>query len=79
MDTLSATKLRQNLYNILDSVIDTGIPVEIERKGSILRIVPERKVSKWDRLQEHSIVTGDPEDLVHIDWSNEWSGSEDVS
>ena len=38
----TATKLRQNLYNILDGVIDSGIPVEIERKGVLLKIVPEK-------------------------------------
>jgi len=48
--TYTATKLRQNLYNILDSVIDNGIPVEIERKGVILKIILEQRVSKWDRL-----------------------------
>ena len=78
MGILSATKLRQNLYNILDSVIESGIPVEIERKGRILRIIPEVQVSKWDRLEEHSIVVGDPEDIIHIDWTDEWSG-DDVS
>ena len=71
--TYSATKLRQNLYNILDSVIEEGIPVEIERKGHILRIVPEKPTGKWDRLEPHRVVNGDPESIVSMDWSDQWN------
>ena len=74
MAAITATKLRQNLYNILDSVVDTGVPVEIERRGRLLRIVAEEQGSKWDRLTAHQVVVGDPDDLVHIDWSHEWRG-----
>ena len=77
MASISATKLRQNLYNILDSVVDTGVPVEIKRKGRLLRIVAEKPGTKWDRLTAHQVVVGDPDDLVHIDWSSEWHGHRD--
>ncbi len=70
----SATRFRQNLYAILDSVLEKGQPVEIERNGHILRIVPEERRSIWDRLEVHQIVNGDPEDLVSMDWSNSWTG-----
>jgi hypothetical protein len=70
----SATKLRQNLYNILDSVIENGVPVEIERKGHILKIVSEKKKSIWEKLETHQIVKGDSEELVSIDWSKYWNG-----
>ncbi len=76
--TYTATKLRQNLYNILDSVIDKGIPVEIERKGVILKIVPENPKSKWDRLEPHHVIIGDPESIVSIDWSKEWNSGNDL-
>ena len=33
--------VRQNIYQLLDQVLDTGVPLEIERKGRKLRIVPE--------------------------------------
>ena len=69
----SATKLRQNLYNILDGVIESGIPVEIERKGHKLKIMPENPVSKLELLEEHDVINGDPESLVSIDWSNTWN------
>jgi len=37
---MTASKLRQNIYRALDEVIETGVPLEIERKGKRLRIVP---------------------------------------
>ena len=74
----SATKLRQNLYNILDRIIEKGEVVEIERKGHVLRISREETVSRWDRLESHDIVNGDPEEIVPIDWSHKWHGGEDL-
>lgn len=70
---ISATVLRQNVYNILDEVLATGQPVEVERKGRILRIVPEEVPSRLAGLTTHDWVVGDIDDLVHIDWSSEWS------
>jgi len=74
----SATKLRQNIYNILDSVINDGIPVEIERNGHILKIIPETKSSIWERLESHQIINGDPEAIVSIDWSETWEPGKDL-
>jgi hypothetical protein len=69
---LSATKLRQNLYRILDEILDSGIPVQINRKGEILKIVPEKKKSKLERLKEHKTIIGDPESIIDIDFDGEW-------
>ncbi len=69
----SATKLRQNLNDILDRIIESGIPVEIERKGHKLKIVPEKPVSKLSLLEKHDVINGDPEKLVSIDWSDTWN------
>ncbi len=72
---ITATRLRENLYNILDEILETGRPVEIERKGKLLRIVPEKPTSIFDRLEDHpDTIVGDPDDLVHIDWSSTWKG-----
>lgn len=69
---LTASKLRANIYNILDNVLETGVPVEIERSGQILNIIPadDYSMSKLDRLEGHSdfLLCG-LEDLVRIDWS----------
>jgi hypothetical protein len=71
---VTATKFRQNLYSILDQVLETGIPVQIERKGQLLVVEPKEAASLWDRLEAHDIVQGDPDDIIHMDWSGEWKG-----
>ena len=69
----SATKLRANLYRVLDWVLTTGIPVEIERRGKLLRIVPAEPVEKLKRLRPHpDYLACDPDEIVHLDWSSEW-------
>lgn len=70
--TLNASKLRNDVYRLLDSVLETGKPLEIERKGKKLFIVPEKKKSRLGNLVKHECIKGDPEDLVHMDWSKEW-------
>jgi hypothetical protein len=70
---VTASKLRQDVYRILDGVLETGVPVEVERRGQILKIVLEEPRSKLDRLVERrSFIKGDPDELVHLDWSSEW-------
>ena len=69
---LTASKLRENIYRILDQVLETGVPVEIRRKGKIVRIVPGEPVSKLDRLTRRDYLVGDPDYIVHMDWSGEW-------
>ena len=72
---LTASKLRENIYKVLDHVLDTGTPVEIERRGRRLRIIPETdaRSAKLDRLEPHpAAIVGDPEEIVHSDWSTEW-------
>ncbi len=72
---LTASKLRENIYRILDEVLETGIPVVITRRGRRLKIVcvDEGQTSKLDNLVERpEVLRGDPEELVHIDWSKKW-------
>ncbi|MCD4655026.1 type II toxin-antitoxin system Phd/YefM family antitoxin [bacterium] len=69
---MTASKLRQDIYKILDEILESGNPLEIKRRGRILRIVPEKPVSKFDNLVKRSILNVDPEDIIHIDWSSEW-------
>jgi hypothetical protein len=70
---ITASKLRQDVYNILDQALKTGVPVEVERKGRILKIVPEQKPSKLANLKKRDCIVGDPESIVHMDWLHEWS------
>jgi hypothetical protein len=70
---LSGTKLRENVYRVLDEVLESGQPVQIRRKGRTLRIVPDpAPSSRLERLHKRPTLRGEPEDLVHLDWSGEW-------
>jgi hypothetical protein len=75
---ITATKLRQNLYRILDEIIDSGIPVRINRKGEILKIIPEKKKSKLERLIEHKTIVGDPESIIDISFADEWKEKDNL-
>lgn len=70
---ITASKLRENVYRILDEVIETGVPVDVVRKGIVVRIVSERPVSKIGRLKKRRVFVGDPEDIIGMDWSKEWT------
>ena len=70
---ITASKLRENIYRILDAVIETGVPVEVVRKGIVVRIAAEKPVSKLDRLKKRDIFVGDPDDIIGMDWSKEWT------
>jgi len=70
---LSATELRQDIYQKLDEVIATQEPLLIERKGNILKIIPLGRSSRIASLEPQELVVGDPDSLIHIDWSKTWS------
>jgi hypothetical protein len=70
---MTTSHLRQDIYRILDQVLETGVPVEILRRGRILRIVAEEPRSKLDNLVVRETMVDDPEEYVHIDWSGEWT------
>lgn len=73
---MKASELRQNIYRILDRVLETGEPVVIERKGRRLRIVAEDAPTRLARLRpDADYLVADPEDVVHVDWSDEWHPS----
>ena len=66
MRPVSLTALRNNLFKIVDQVIQTGNPVIVERKGHKLKIVLEEKKSKLKNLKPHDCIIGDPDDLVQL-------------
>ena len=69
----TATRLRVELFKVLDKILKTGVPVEIERKGKILKIVPVEPEDKLKNLTPHpDFLKCDPEDIIHMDWSGDW-------
>lgn len=70
---MTASQLRQNIYRLLDEVLESGKPLIIERKGKTLKIVPESPRGKLENLSRRDeYFQEDPETLVEVDWSAEW-------
>jgi hypothetical protein len=69
---LTASALRADVYRVLDEVLETGQPVQIDRRGKRIVIAAAEPRSRLERLEPHDVIVGDPEDLVHLDWSHEW-------
>jgi hypothetical protein len=69
---VTASKLRENVYRILDQVLQSGTPIEIKRKGRTLKIIREDSPQKTSRLIKRKIIRGSPQQLIHLDWSKEW-------
>jgi hypothetical protein len=70
---ITASALRNDIYRLLDEVVETGKHLAVERKGKLLRIVPVGPQGKLAKLTPHPCIKGDPEDLIHLDWSGEWN------
>lgn len=75
---VSPTQLRENLYKILDEIISSREPVEITRKGYVIKLVLSEEPSpkKLSALKPHpgTILSNDPESIIHMDWSELWQG-----
>ena len=70
MKTFTPTELRSNIYQILDEILSTGLPIEINKGGKRLRIIPVETKNKLDNLPRRPhVIQGDPEDLVDIHWN----------
>ena len=72
--TITATTLRADLYRVIDNVIKTGVPVEVELRGRKVRIVP---VEPRD-MKRPGVLVGDPGRLPRIKtfdekkWRKKW-------
>jgi len=50
----------------VDQVLETGVPVEIERHGKKLLLIPATPVSTLANLKRRQVIIGDPDDLVDL-------------
>ncbi|MCB8766406.1 type II toxin-antitoxin system Phd/YefM family antitoxin [Planktothrix agardhii 1029] len=73
MKSVTPKELRGNLENLLDEILRTGIPLEIDRGGGKrLCIVPVEKLEKLHNLVYRShFILGEPEDLIDLNWEQE--------
>lgn len=69
---LSATHLKHNLFQVLDTILNTRQPIEVERNGHILKITPDQPTSKLDNLEPHDTIVGNLESIIHVEWLKEW-------
>lgn len=62
---VTPTRLRAELFQLLDRVIETGEPLEIRRNGRILKIVVEQPTDKLARITPHpDFIVGDPDQFL---------------
>ncbi len=72
MKTVTPTELRANIYKLLEEVLNSGIPLEINKGNRRLRIVPVKPVDKLQNLAARpDVILGDSDDLVTISWEKE--------
>lgn len=74
MKTVTPTELRANVYNLLDEVLQSGLPIEIKKGDKRLRIVPAEKADKFMNLVARPhVIQGNPEELASLGWQDEVS------
>ncbi|MFT5367801.1 MAG: hypothetical protein ACI8V2_002762 [Candidatus Latescibacterota bacterium] len=72
MKTITPTELRSNIYQILDEILDTGIPIEVDKGGKKLLIKPIEHPNKLQNLKKRkNVIKGDPNDLINLTWEKE--------
>lgn len=72
MKSVTLQELKGNLESLLEEILKTGIPLEIDRGGKRLRIVPVEKSDKLKNLvYRPDFIIGDPDDLIDINWDQE--------
>ncbi|AFY34203.1 type II toxin-antitoxin system Phd/YefM family antitoxin [Calothrix sp. PCC 7507] len=72
MKKVTLTELSNNIERLLDEILETGIPIEINKNGKLLKIVPiERNDKLKNLIFKPDIIQGNPDDLVNITWERE--------
>ncbi|MCP4112200.1 MAG: type II toxin-antitoxin system Phd/YefM family antitoxin [Desulfobacteraceae bacterium] len=68
---LTTNNLRDDMDELFEGVLKTGIPLEIEYKGKKFMISIAGASEKLSKLRPHpDCITGNPEDIVHMDWTS---------
>lgn len=64
--SMTATKLRKELFTVLENV-SKGQPVEIDYKGSTIKLVAAQSSSKLARAKRQHALLVDPESIIGSD------------
>ena len=71
MKKLTPTRLRKDLYQVLDQILESGEGVEVERAGGKVLLLPQAS-DKLSRLRPRDTIVGDPDTLDQIGWADAW-------
>lgn len=72
---ISIAEFKHNLDCKLNQLIASGVPIEIDMHGHVIKITVSDIPSKLDRLHSRpNVMRCDPQDIVHNDWSVGWNG-----
>jgi hypothetical protein len=66
MQKFTLTALREKLFEVADRVIETGVPVAIERRGKTLLLTPQAPAPRLARLRRRKLIRGAPGLLVSV-------------
>jgi hypothetical protein len=70
---MNVTQLRANIFKVFERIDKTGQPVEVRLKGKGFKISALERSDKFANLDAHpDCLEGDPAELNHIDWLEEW-------
>ena len=76
---ITATKLRAELYRVIDNVIKNGVSIEVELRGKKVRIVHAEPRDKLAALVKRpGVIVGDPGRLPQVKtfdekkWRKKW-------
>ncbi|MBI4194883.1 MAG: type II toxin-antitoxin system prevent-host-death family antitoxin [Betaproteobacteria bacterium] len=76
---ITATRLRSDLYRVIDEVIRKGVPVEVELRGRKVRIVPAEPRDKLANLVKRpGVIVGDSGRVARVTafdekkWRRKW-------
>ncbi len=79
-EPVTPSQMRQDIYRLIDRVLETGEPLLIKRRDRTLRLVADDMPR--DRLASirtnPDVIGGDPEELVSVDWSDTWQADSAV-
>lgn len=80
MKKLTLTTLRQQIFQVADEVLVTGVPVSIERNGRLLLLssASPDKPSKHLKLKRRKLINGDAESLA-TEKVGEWRESQNLA
>jgi hypothetical protein len=66
---ISPTEFRKNLYKLLDQILRSGQPIEIEWAGGSVLVLPKNQASKLSRLVKRKGFKGTTDRIAGMDWS----------